>query len=229
MAKKFYTLDQIMNMSQRDLLKLSEAELRKVVSSERSISRKRMERLESREEYTPAYSELLRSGGVPTVKGMDKLALINEHKKYKKFNSAVTSTITGAKRVKKQAIENLKSGINEKYKLPENFPDVAQDQYFNELADFIEQHPKEIWSIVDDFRDNPKYNFNYNDVKAIATQKLYNNVGRGNKGSLYAAILRDLQAGYTEMRADAARDTGFLASDSVETTSGFDWIKDSFK
>lgn len=234
MKKKFYTLNQIMNMSQRDLMKMNEKELRKVISSERSVARKRMERLEKIEEYTPALSDLLRSGGIPTVKGMDKLALINEHKRYKKYLSAVTSTVTGAKKVRKQAVENLKKGLAESIELPRNIhgepiSGELKEIYLTELDKYMNDHPKEVWGIVDYFRDKPEWNFDYKAVKAIATQKLYAGTGRGNRGSLIYSIKHTLEKAYAESERERSAQRGFLPSDSVPTMTGVDWIKESFK
>lgn len=234
MAKRFYTLDEILNMSQRDLMKMTDKEIRKVISSQRSIARKRLERLEAKEEYTPSLSDLMRSGGIPTVKGMDKISLINEYKRYRKFLGAVTSTVTGAKKVRQNAVENLKKGISDNIELPKDIKGnpisgELKEIYLNELDKYMSEHPKEVWEIVDYFRDKPEWNFNYNAVKAIATQKLYAGTGRGNRGALIYSIKHTLEKAYTESERDRAKNTGFLVSDAVPTQNGIDWIKESFK
>lgn len=107
------TTQQLLNFTQRQLEKATEKELRKVVSTLRSTSRKRYERLENSGVYSPS-AEALKAGGynnfdyvLPSVAGMDKITLINEYKRYKAFLSSKTSTVSGARKSAKKKHDTI--------------------------------------------------------------------------------------------------------------------------
>lgn len=100
-------LDAIMKLNQRQIEKMSRQELARVVSDLRSVARKRIERMEKSEVYSPAYSGIIASGGIPTVKGMDLTQLKNEFKRYKHFIELKTSTVKGAKRYYEKSVKNF--------------------------------------------------------------------------------------------------------------------------
>lgn len=117
MAKKFYTKYEIFHLSRKQLDTMGEKELRKVVSSARSIARKRYERLEDKGIKSPSMGLLMKhreKAGYdipfPTVNKMDKVTLRNELRRYMGFLNAKSSTIPGAKEVmekSKQAIFDI--------------------------------------------------------------------------------------------------------------------------
>lgn len=100
-------LDAIMKLNQREIEKMSRKELARVVSDLRSVARKRIERMEKSEIYSPAYSAIIASGGIPTVKGMDLTQLKNEFKRYKHFIELKTSTVKGAKKYYEKSVKNF--------------------------------------------------------------------------------------------------------------------------
>lgn len=111
------TTQQILNLTQRELERMTEKELRQAVSVLRSTSRKRYERIVEADVYSQSAIALHRSsgsGGVfPTVKNMDSITLLNEHKRYKQFLMSKTSTVGGARKTKnktKNLIEDLSGG-----------------------------------------------------------------------------------------------------------------------
>lgn len=111
------TTQQILNLTQRELERMTEKELRQAVSVLRSTSRKRYERIIEADVYSQSAIALHRSsgsGGVfPTVKNMDYITLSNEYKRYKQFLTSKTSTVTGARKTKnktKNLIEDLSGG-----------------------------------------------------------------------------------------------------------------------
>lgn len=117
MAKKFLTKKEIFNLSRKQLDNMDEKELRKVVSSARSIARKRYERLEKKGIQSPAMGLLMKHREkegydipFPTVNKMDKITLRNELRRYMGFIGAKSSTIPGAKEImekSKQAIFDI--------------------------------------------------------------------------------------------------------------------------
>lgn len=111
------TTQQILNLTQRELERMTEKELRQAVSALRSTSRKRYERLVEADVYSQSAIALHRSsgsGGVfPTVKNMDTITLLNEQKRYKQFLTSKTSTVKGARKTQnktKNLIEDLSGG-----------------------------------------------------------------------------------------------------------------------
>ena len=98
---------QILNLSIKEVEKMGEKELRSAVSTLRSTSRKRYERLEEKEQFSPAMKGISTKSTstetvFPTIKGMDVKTLRNEFKRYRTFINAPTSTLTGAKKYEKQ-------------------------------------------------------------------------------------------------------------------------------
>lgn len=111
------TTQQILDLTQRELERMTEKELRQAVSVLRSTSRKRYERLVEADVYSQSAIALHRSsgsGGVfPTVKNMDTITLLNEQKRYKQFLTSKTSTVKGARKTQnktKNLIEDLSGG-----------------------------------------------------------------------------------------------------------------------
>lgn len=98
---KGLTLKEALSISPRHLRSMSEKALRKVVSTVRSVARKRYERIIESGVYSPAAVSLVKSAKgdevMPTVKGMDITQLRNEYKRLRGFIENKTSTITGAK------------------------------------------------------------------------------------------------------------------------------------
>jgi hypothetical protein len=115
-------LDEMMNLTMREINKMTRRELAQVVSAMRSVARKRMERIEKQEVYSPAYSYLQRSGGIPSVKGLDLTALKNEYKRYKHFLSLKTSTVKGSKKYMKETEQAFEDATGQKWSYSELIP-----------------------------------------------------------------------------------------------------------
>lgn len=97
----------LLNLSPYQIGKMSEKELRKVVSTIRSTARKRWERLERKGLYSPAMKAFSKKAKgfdtvLPSVKDMDMITLRNEYRRYKLFLEAQTSTVPGAKKAMEQ-------------------------------------------------------------------------------------------------------------------------------
>ena len=177
------TTKQIMNLTQRELEKMTDAELRKAVSTLRSTARKRAERVKKAGVFkngSAAVKELDRGGGLRTVATLkERSEIINEWKRYKKFLKAKTSTVKGAREYKKKLREGLKKGaglenqtdtIFDNDEQLETFADILDDleesniyelyytKYMETLAQTIEKNPNkskdEIASIVKERVDN---------------------------------------------------------------------------
>lgn len=102
------TTEQILQMNIKQLEKLSSQELRQSVSTLRSTSRKRYERVVESDLYSPSVEALRKSAKeniFSTVKGMTDEQLINEFKRYRQFLKAPTSTVGGARKSNKKLRE----------------------------------------------------------------------------------------------------------------------------
>lgn len=105
------TTQQLLDLSLRELTKMTDRELKQAVSTLRSTARKRYERLVNSGEVvnSPAAIYLQRGGLYPTIKGMDTVTLRNEFKRYKHFLGLKTSTVSGTKKYYKDMKEMLQA------------------------------------------------------------------------------------------------------------------------
>ena len=129
---------QLLNLSLRDVNKMTDAQLRQATSILRSTGRKRYERLIEQDIYSPAVESMRKSakGGTsvfPTVKGMDRSQLMNEFRRQKQFIEFKTSTVSGAKRVKAEMRERAKEDLGH---------------------EFTDKELTSIWGIVNDLKEN---------------------------------------------------------------------------
>lgn len=97
---------QVLNLSIKDVERMGQRELRQAVSTLRSTSRKRYERMAEKEMWSPAMRGISSKSPnedvvFPSIRGMDVTTLRNEFKRYRGFLNAPTSTIKGAKQYEK--------------------------------------------------------------------------------------------------------------------------------
>lgn len=90
-----YSTSQLLSLSSSDIMKLSENELRTLVSKLASTSNKRIGRIKKSERYSPALHEAgeIRFG----AKGKDYNELLSEYMREKTFLTDPTSSLTGLK------------------------------------------------------------------------------------------------------------------------------------
>lgn len=102
------TTEQILRMNIKQLEKLTTQELRQSVSTLRSTSRKRYERVVESDLYSPSVESLRKSATQEIFTPLRELAdeqLINEFKRYRQFLKAPTSTVGGARKSNKKLRE----------------------------------------------------------------------------------------------------------------------------
>lgn len=102
------TTEQILQMNIKQLEKLTTQELRQSVSTLRSTSRKRYERVLESDLYSPSVESLRKSATQEIFTPLRELAdeqLINEFKRYRQFLKAPTSTVGGARKSNKKLRE----------------------------------------------------------------------------------------------------------------------------
>ena len=100
--------EEALKLNPRQIAKMSERELRKVVSTIRSTARKRYERLAKEGFYTKPMKTFSKgspdeSTVLPEVRHMDIIRLRNEYKRYKQFLQSKTSTVKGARKAEVRA------------------------------------------------------------------------------------------------------------------------------
>lgn len=124
---KGITLETALSFTTKQLNKMTESELRKVVSVTRSVARKRYERLVESDIYSPSKEYLQKSAKgetiLPTVKGMDKTDLINEYKRQRHFIELKTSTVKGTKKAQKE-VQHATEEITGRDLTPEEVTEV---------------------------------------------------------------------------------------------------------
>ena len=137
------TTKQIMNLTQRDLEKMTDAELRKAVSTLRSTARKRAERVKKAglfKKGSPAVKELDRGGGLrPVATLKERSEIINEWKRYRKFLKAKTSTVKGARVYREQLRAGLKKGAGLENQTDTIFDNDEQLEIFADILDDLEE------------------------------------------------------------------------------------------
>lgn len=110
------------------IMKMTEKELRKAVSTLRSTARKRYNRIieKNLEYYSPAVSRLLKGGLLPDIKGMDIKTLRNEFKRYRHFLTMKTSTVKGIRAFIENMRENIKDVTGNDSAFSDNDMDILR-------------------------------------------------------------------------------------------------------
>ncbi len=133
---------EILNLNQRELQKMTDKELRQAVSTLRSTSRKRYERLVESDVYSPAQNALLKGSEgrtaifTPVAELTDTTQLINEYKRYKGFLSSKTSTVRGSRKANKYIKEQTETAMAER---GETVPDGFNWLRYYHLVDVTEK------------------------------------------------------------------------------------------
>lgn len=178
------TTQQILNLSIKEVEKMGEKELRSAVSTLRSTSRKRYERLVEQSPYTPAMRGVSTKSTstetvFPTIRGMDLTSLRNEFKRYRGFINAPTSTVRGAKKYQEQQKSTFADffGIYES-ELTDDEVDFLWEM-LDEMRDNgvggvlnYRQVAKEIGEVYDSRRNNPNRSLKKENIKKSVTKRL---------------------------------------------------------
>jgi len=194
------TTQQLLNLTQRDLENMTEKELRKTVSTLRSTSRKRYERLQKAKVFksgSTAAKELERGGGLPPVKTLsDKTELVNEYKRYRKFLKSKTSTVKGARSHKEKLREALKKGAGLE---SENNTIFDNDEQLEQYSD-----------ILDDLEDSNIYELYYKKFMETLAATIEQNPNK-SKADIEKIVRDRIDEWYEERR----RENGIYTSDLV--------------
>lgn len=102
------SVEDILNMDFDKFNELGAKEMKLVVGRLVSAANKRIRRLESAGIESPAYRQVMRSGGYISTQGKDLNALRSEFARARNFLESKTSSRTGYKKIRKETIANLK-------------------------------------------------------------------------------------------------------------------------
>lgn len=184
-----YTTQQVLDFTQRDLMKLTESELRAAVSTLRSTARKRYERIIEAEVQSPALKALWQGvtgdSPFPSVRGMDKGRLQTELMRYKGFLTAKTSTVKGAREYEKKSREAVK--------------DVTG-------REFSTDEIKRFWDLYESAKDSTIGGmFNYKKVMEVTAEIYDESADTGASNSeIMDAIEKRLQEEYERENPDTS-------------------------
>lgn len=171
MARKFKvegkSIQQLTRLRPKTISRMSEPELRKVVTRLASAANKRIARIEAKGITTPATRGAEKSGGRFTSKGKDLNELRAEYIRVKSFLGEETSTISGYKKFAKRfekKIEQVKTKEQKKenpltapVEQPEEAePEIEQEEPTEDDARYFYDKYDKVWRVVDRLKEkNP--------------------------------------------------------------------------
>lgn len=167
--KKISTLDvngmrieDIMRMSAEDINKMSRKDLSKITSRLASAANKRIKRMQSSNESSPALAGVLSSGGKISVKGKNQGQLKAEFIRARQFLQGKTSGLRKAKEFKKNLFKKL--GVK---KLSDE-----QIGQLERIMDKIKELDPNIAYVGGKYTTNIEENSDYESVKSIVASGL---------------------------------------------------------
>lgn len=136
---------QVLNLSIKDLERMGQKELRQAVSTLRSTSRKRYERMEEKEMWSPAMRGISskspnENAVFPSIRGMDVTTLRNEFKRYRGFLNAPTSTVKGTKQYEKTQKDIISDVVGE---------DMSEDEVTEFWEIYEEMKESDVGGVLD--------------------------------------------------------------------------------
>ena len=187
------SVKQILNMSSKQISKLSDAELRKIVVIANSAANKRIKRAESAG-LTSGVIDRAKENGKFSVKGVEnRIQLENAFTNVKTFLSSQTSSVAGIKRQQRKTFKNLAKIVNKELPPEERINPSGQSEVDLQNISGL------IWQQIDKLAENKSlgitsserykiaahaYNVTTRDKRPIKTkrglflnlQKFYNNM-----------------------------------------------------
>ena len=187
------SVKQILNMSSKQISKLSDAELRKIVVSANSAANKRIKRAE-KAGLTSGVIDRAKENGKFSVKGVEnRIQLENAFTNVKTFLSSQTSSVAGIKRQQRKTFKNLAKVVNKELPPEERINTSGQSEVDLQNISGL------IWQQIDKLAENKSlgitsserykiaahaYNVTTRDKRPIKTkrglflnlQKFYNNM-----------------------------------------------------
>lgn len=109
------TVKELLNLTQEDIMRMKAPDIQKALNTVGKTMNRRITRLTNAGQTTaPAYSSMMRSGGIiGTNSNMDIHSLRSELRRAKNFASLKTSTVTGARKARKDLERRLGGSIKD--------------------------------------------------------------------------------------------------------------------
>ena len=193
---------QILNMSSRQISKLSDAELRKITVIANSAANKRIKRAE-KAGLTSGVIEQAKEYGKFSVKGVENRAQLEaQFTRVRNFLSAKTSTTAGIKRSQKKMFKNLAKIVNKE------LPQQEQIKMSGASEVDLQNISGLIWQQVDKLSENKALGITRKERYRIAAHA-YNVTTRDKRPiQTKQGLFRNLQKYYNKMYSESLQDPG---------------------
>ena len=201
-STKQKSVAQILNMSSRQISKLSDAELRKITVIANSAANKRIKRAE-KAGLTSGVIEQAKEYGKFSVKGVESRAqLETQFTRVRNFLSAKTSTTAGIKRSQKKMFKNLAKIVNKE------LPQQEQIEISGASEVDLQNISGLIWQQVDKLSENKALGITRKERYRIAAHA-YNVTTRDKRPiQTKQGLFRNLQKYYDKMYSESLQDPG---------------------
>ena len=137
---KLGNIDAMLAMNQALINSLSREQLAPIVTRMNDVANRRLKRLAKSDVPSPAAKYIQRTGGFEGVRGKSLIEIRNEYQRVKRFLTAKTSTVRGAKEYKKETFARIAKAIN-----------VSTAEFEESLS---ETQKKRFWRVIDRAADS---------------------------------------------------------------------------
>lgn len=208
------SIQQLTRLRVKTVQRMTEKELRAVVTRLASAANKRVRRIEQKGITTPATRAAERSGGKFTAKGKNLNQLRNEYKRIKNFLRNETSTLKGykkfAKRFERKLQKELKKaekrGTIPKVSEPEEQPsappeDEEEESTADDAQEFFNKYDK-VFRAVDRLKERfPWMTEKFSYKTMLLAEKYFSQNPAASVESAYKAISEQVTQAYEEEQA----------------------------
>lgn len=184
------SIQDILNIDNYVFNRLSAFDLRQYVSRLASAANKRLRRLENNRANTPAYRQVMRSGGNFSTRGKNLNELRAEFVRAKNFLEAKSSTVSGWKKTVKGTID----------KLHEKGVDITPDEF------------DQLWSVYEELKElDPSVSYRRLKYAVLQEIEMYIEDNEEDAKSMATRITKELGRIYEE-QAERDADNGGVSS-----------------
>lgn len=196
------SVKQILNMSSKQISKLSDAELRKMVVIANSAANKRIKRAESAG-LTSGVIDRAKENGKFSVKGVkNRIQLENAFTNVKNFLSAQTSSVAGIKKQQRKMFKNLAKIVNKELPPEEQINLSGQNE-----AD-LKNISGLIWQQIDKLSERKSLGITSNERYKLAAHA-YNVTTRDRRPiQTKSGLFKNLEKYYKQMYEKSLEDPG---------------------
>lgn len=196
------SVKQILNMSSKQISKLSDAELRKMVVIANSAANKRIKRAESAG-LTSGVIDRAKENGKFSVKGVEnRIQLENAFTNVKNFLSAQTSSVAGIKKQQRKMFKNLAKIVNKELPPEEQINLSGQNEVDLKNISGL------IWQQIDKLSERKSLGITSNERYKLAAHA-YNVTTRDRRPiQTKTGLFKNLEKYYKQMYEKSLEDPG---------------------